>query len=217
MDARRIAFVGASGTGKTTLAKYISDKYGIPFLSGSYSDLVPETKDVKHVDMMDKGVMALLNEEYTLINLRRKSYQQMWDGFVTDRSPVDNLAYFIYKLSHKVPQCEVETFESIVERVISSNITHLIFIPFTDVMLTQWETEDNNKRIVNNYFQWQISQLMGGILSLKDYTRKKALFIEDKDYNQGTIRCNRTDIKVLILDKIDIEDRKRSIDKWLKK
>ncbi len=33
---KRIMFVGPSGIGKTTLAKFIETKYGIPFISGSH-------------------------------------------------------------------------------------------------------------------------------------------------------------------------------------
>ena len=38
-------FHGPSGIGKTTLAKFIETKYGIPFISGSMSDLMPDTKE----------------------------------------------------------------------------------------------------------------------------------------------------------------------------
>ena len=48
----RIQIAGPSGVGKTTLAKDISDIYGIPYVSGSYSDLIPSTKDILHSDMI---------------------------------------------------------------------------------------------------------------------------------------------------------------------
>ena len=46
-------FVGPAGIGKTTLAKYISEKYGIPFISGSMTDLLPATKDLSHIEIFD--------------------------------------------------------------------------------------------------------------------------------------------------------------------
>ena len=39
----QIMFTGVSGVGKTTIAKEIAELLNIPFISGSYSDLVPET------------------------------------------------------------------------------------------------------------------------------------------------------------------------------
>ena len=41
---KRIMFVGPSGIGKTTLAKAVEEICGIPFISGSMSDLLPATK-----------------------------------------------------------------------------------------------------------------------------------------------------------------------------
>lgn len=40
----KIQLCGSSGTGKTTVANQLSKIYDIPFISGSYSDLVPSTK-----------------------------------------------------------------------------------------------------------------------------------------------------------------------------
>ena len=44
MKYNRIMFAGPSGYGKTTLAKWLSEQSGIPFESGSVSDLLPKTK-----------------------------------------------------------------------------------------------------------------------------------------------------------------------------
>ena len=59
---QRINFTGCSGIGKTTLAKEISEKYGLPFISGSYSDLVPETKDLSHTDMINQDAKKIFEE-----------------------------------------------------------------------------------------------------------------------------------------------------------
>ena len=59
---KRIMFAGASGTGKTTLANFISKVYGegqIPFFSGSVSDLLPETKGMPHKDMLARDSQTL--------------------------------------------------------------------------------------------------------------------------------------------------------------
>lgn len=53
---KRIMFVGPSGIGKTTLAKFIETKYGIPFISGSMSDLMPDTKRCIMLSFYTKNV-----------------------------------------------------------------------------------------------------------------------------------------------------------------
>ena len=222
---KRIAFLGASGTGKTTLAKFISGKYGIPFISGSFSDLVPETRSISHEDMLEWDKDVMVTSEYNLLNLRRKSYQKLFrDGeksFVTDRSPLDSLAYLIYKLSSKISECEIENFEGCVSNVLRDHITHIIFIPFTNEMVSNWTTEDNHKRITNNYFQWMISRIMAGVISKYNFTQHKVIFREDKDYVHGEIKIDLgysvNIIKVLILTPQDIDKREELIVRWLKK
>lgn len=53
---KRIMFVGPSGIGKTTLAKFIETKYGIPFISDSMSDLMPDTKRCTMLSFYTKNV-----------------------------------------------------------------------------------------------------------------------------------------------------------------
>ena len=54
---KRIMFVGPSGIGKTTLATFIETKYGIPFISGSMSDLT-----IKLIDE-DKTTNLIIKKE----------------------------------------------------------------------------------------------------------------------------------------------------------
>ena len=70
-EFKRIGFAGPSGIGKTTLAKWISEEYKIPFISSSYSDLIPETKNITHEEMVN---MPLFMKEYQLLNKRRNLY-----------------------------------------------------------------------------------------------------------------------------------------------
>ena len=53
-------FTGVSGVGKTTIAKEVADMLKIPFISGSYSDLVPETRDMPHADMIQQDASTVL-------------------------------------------------------------------------------------------------------------------------------------------------------------
>ena len=60
----RIQIAGPSGVGKTTLAKDISDIYGIPYVSGSYSDLIPSTKDILHSDMISMDPKEIYQNDF---------------------------------------------------------------------------------------------------------------------------------------------------------
>lgn len=60
---KRIMFVGPSGIGKTTLAKFIETKYSIPFISGSMSDLMPDTKEMHHAEFLHQECGELINKD----------------------------------------------------------------------------------------------------------------------------------------------------------
>lgn len=102
-------FVGPAGIGKTTLAKYISEKHGIPFISGSMTDLLPATKDLSHIEILSLGSEAMYKSDFQLLNLRNKLFKDK-EEFVTDRSYADLAAYFWYKQSKSLPECEMEHF-----------------------------------------------------------------------------------------------------------
>lgn len=70
----KIQLCGSSGTGKTTVANQLSKIYDIPFISGSYSDLVPSTKDEPHKDMITKEANLIYQQDYQLLNLRKNNF-----------------------------------------------------------------------------------------------------------------------------------------------
>lgn len=160
---KKINFTGVSGTGKTTLAKWVAEEYKIPFLSGSYSDLVPATKTMPHQDMINQDAQTVFSQDMQVLNLRNKLFQSEPE-YVSDRSYLDSAAYFLNKLSHRVNECDSETFMETCRALSAVQITHLIFIPFTQDYLKEWEMEDNHKRIMNRYYQWQVSEIMFSIL-----------------------------------------------------
>lgn len=222
----KIMFLGPSGSGKTTLARFIEEEFGIPFISGSYSDLVPSTRDVKHVDMLNKSSNQLYSEEHQLLSLRAKEFRDIPE-MVSDRSYLDNLSYFIFKLSQGTDQCDTEAFRDNVIQLLDRDCTHIIFIPYTDKMISTWKVEDNHKRVTNIFFQWQISQIMWGLISYFGYKKNifKKLFF---NMNTGNIyphcatsldnNCRSTyhkPIKVLILDDSSLEKRKQDIRRFL--
>lgn len=223
----RVMFAGASGTGKTTLCNLMSTSE-TPFISGSVSQLLPDTEKLKHEDMLSRDPEVLQREDYQVLNLRNKLYSQ-YTSFISDRSYVDSAAYFIYKQADKLPQCELEQFIGLCQMALAKQCTHLIFIPFTPVMFKEWVIEDNNKRILSKYFQTEISYIMEMALKLMGYTRTAhhqdmvdnpfhlKLTHFSYGWDEGEINTIYGRTKVLTLLEPGLEERQRIIAKWLRK
>lgn len=219
---KRIMFFGPSGTGKTTLAKYIGEKYDLKFIDSSMKSLMSKFDGMNHLDIMNMESKQIYLDDLQLLNLRSKLFRDS-DQFVTDRSYLDIIAYHIIKSSKNVVKCDSDTLLFNAVYLLFRDCTHLIFIPFTDNMIDNWVIEDNNNRILNPYFQWQVSLVMRGILRLLNY---KSSIIGD----YGTIKLSNNminnlpyhsdiednkSIKVLILDTEDYATRINRINRFL--
>lgn len=162
--SKRIMFVGPSGIGKTTLAQAVAKKHNIPFISGSMSDLLPATKDVSHNEILSLGSEAMYKSDFQLLNLRNKLFKDK-ENFVTDRSYADLAAYFWYKQSRNMPECEMEHFFCQCKELMENQCDLAIFLPLSLSTYHEWPMEDNKKRIMNRFFQVQISSLMSELLA----------------------------------------------------
>ena len=169
MKYSKIMFAGPSGFGKTALAKWVSEQLGVPFESGSLSDLIPQTKEVYHKDMLARDAKDLYTEDFQLLNLRNKLFADK-DQYVSDRSYLDSAAYFLYKQSTNQPACEVEHFFGLCSMLLAQQCDCLIFLNFLPELVSSWVTEDNNKRITSNYFQIEISAIMETTLNFLGYS-----------------------------------------------
>lgn len=228
---RRIMFYGPSGTGKTTMANWIKDNYNIPFISGSISDLIPKTKELSHLAMMERDYKHIYSEDNQLFSLRVKALKHE-DNYVTDRSYMDIIAYHLVKISKGIAECDTEVLLQNVALAMMRDCTHLVFVPFTQDMIHSWKIEENNKRVLNPYFQWQVSEVMKGILRMFGYKSNFFRLIKDnmyvgKIYPEKIFRELRLDtkymdknkykpIKVLILTETDYDIRNEMLKKFLK-
>lgn len=225
----KIMFAGASGVGKTTLAKEVPGmiKFDVTeyppvldFISGSVSDLIPKTKDMSHKEMLERDSKDLLMEDFQVMNLRNKMFRDR-DRFVTDRSYLDLAAYFYYKQAKNVPKCEMEHFFETCKMLLNQQCTHLILLDFTTAMVKEWVMEDNGKRIENNYFQFLISSIMDNMLNIWGFlpveevnVLYRGLFkrqLLEYGATKGTIKSCYGETKVIQIREANIDIRKEII------
>ena len=221
-----IMICGPSGIGKTTKAKHISEQYNLDYISGSMSDLIPETKGIKHSDMLARDSSELVKEDYKLINLRNKLFKDK-SYFVTDRSYVDSAAYFIYKQSTKMATCEIEQFISLNRMLLAQQCDLLIFLRMLPEDVDNWVTENNEKRVLNNYYQVQMSSIMQDVLyymGFKETSKYRSeypmgLFNKPLSINrpvsQGILGTPHGEVPVLIIQDLDLKNRIRIIERYL--
>ena len=207
-----IAFTGPSGIGKTTLAKFVSEQLGIPFVSSSMTDLIPETKEVHQSQMIQE---YSLERESKLIQARYgviEANPQM----VTDRSYMDSLAYFLLKGQSQLDPLECAKFISICKERLLRDISHLILMPLSYHQARMSTIEDNGKRITNPYFQWLVSSTtISSTIDLLD--TPEISFMKEESTDAWVIRdvITGNTLKLLMLDSYGLEERKQRIIKFL--
>ena len=120
----RIAFCGASGTGKTTLAKWLSTEYGFEF----------NPIGARHVASLlgfespyDVDKAGRRSEFQSLLIDMKVSWESRRNSFVTDRTTLDNLTYTaIHKPEAVTDEVIGKTLEGL------SRYTHIIHCPVSE-------------------------------------------------------------------------------------
>ncbi|WP_396190267.1 AAA family ATPase [Flavobacterium sp.] len=162
----KIACSGSSGSGKTTLVTFIAEKLGIQHISGSAGD-VKQEGDKMIVDEVYKypggghvGVIrySALNPEYGLMNqkllqMRRAQIIRENDNFITDRSPADNLAYFINQMAYHPMITDALTEEFMRDCLKAwEELDKVIYVK----AVQPHEVEVNGSRVSNRFYQKSI-------------------------------------------------------------
>lgn len=219
MCKRYIQISGPSGIGKTTLSKdlpgYMGMEDELHFISSSMSDLIPDTKDVSHLDMLSKDPKELYMDDVRLLNLRSKLYRSYIDngeGYITDRGYLDLATYFFLKQSKHLADCEIEAFLNICLNMLFKHCSRLIVLAYTPKNI-DWSVEDNSKRITSKYFQMQVYHTMEFILKLWGFR----VFHSYEHVLYGyLVNPNNHHIEVLITDHTDYDYRLKLCGKFIK-
>lgn len=202
----KIALSGPSGTGKTTLCKFIEEEFSVDHVSSSAGDLLtPADKELlrKRYGYNSSGHSNVIRlsathppfglEFQNLVALRRSSMIALSNsGIVTDRSAIDNMVYYALQVAHQYPE---HFFNELLSTALPGfkALSHLILLS-----LNNPEIEDNNSRVANMGYQTAVSGAFSSI-----YYRYFQRYT--KMYN----------IKVLHVDFWDLEQRKDLIKRFL--
>lgn len=109
----RIAIAGASGTGKTTLARAISEKYNIPINPVGARSVALEMGFDNPYDVDKAGKRVEFQKR--LFEAKR-DWELAHEDFVTDRSYLDNLTYCALHMAEHLEEGAIETFSEAMAR-----------------------------------------------------------------------------------------------------
>lgn len=153
----KIAFTGAGGTGKTTLAKYIADKWGIPYVGSVSREVMKEMgveSEMAQEHMTDSELLALQQGIYK----RRNAKLASLDSYVTDRCALDNYIYGLRRCGSALTEpIRAEWERGAVEDLYAQD---LVF--HTPIGL--FKTEDDGVRVTDLSHQHLMDAAMYGFL-----------------------------------------------------
>lgn len=188
---KRIFLSGPSGSGKTTLATYISNQYGIPFIQGSSKVLWPEFGIKSHADLINKTFSDKefgINFQHRLLAYRNEQIANV-NEFVTDRSPLDNLLYYMLQVSHMVDTEEnLKYIEACRNSYPEKSTQILLSIKYANL-------EDDNMRVNNKIYQMFTEASFHYLLKVgyfESMLRGPSVhFIEDWNFNKRKYRVEK--------------------------
>lgn len=138
----RIAFTGASGTGKTTTALLLSSDIGLP-INPVGSRSVAASMNLS--SPYDADAFGLRAEFQKKLFLDKTNWEKENESFITDRTHLDNLVYSI--MHDCVKTVGVEYIEQTV--LLTKQYTHIVFFPL-DVFI---KTDSDTARLNNIEYQ----------------------------------------------------------------
>ena len=153
----KIGIAGCAGTGKSSLARAIAEKLGIPLLESKAI-----TRDILERDGYDyasgtqvERFLASTGRQNEI--LRRTLEQQQVAEFITDRTLVDLAAYVVCEMHDK----DTKTLGHILEtcRKHVEEYTHIFLCPWEDKPV-----DENQRRTLNPWYQFLIYTIEVGIL-----------------------------------------------------
>ncbi len=178
MSGLRVAFAGPSGTGKTTLAKYIAERCSIPLNPVGARSVAAAMGFASPYDVDKAGKRAEFQRR--LID-EKIAWETGRASFVTDRTPLDNIAY---TAMHDVKAVSALLLSDAVRA--TRRYTHVIRCTMDGF----FAPGDDPARITDPTYHKLYEALISGLLD--EYVSGARLFTLDdtaREVRQYTVRC----------------------------
>lgn len=156
----KIAICGSSGTGKTTLAKELEKAVKeLNFISTSAKEVWPKYGLDKHTDPHDMPIEIFRDYQNDILE-RRSEVLNNYESYITDRSPIDNIVYYLQGVAMRENSGISKLYLDKVEEKLKE-LDLIIYLPLTQAIIL----EDDGKRVQNWYYQCMINSMFMNILS----------------------------------------------------
>ena len=159
MKPLRVAFVGTSGTGKSTLSRFVSDRMGIPHIEEQArvvsSDMGTTLRDMRYRDpyLFQRRVL-----EYQF----QREKDLSGSGFISDRSVFDPLVYLM-RFTDPTPML-VSQYKAIIFRYYSNHpYTHIFYL-----RPGEFDPPDDGVRSTDRLYRYQVDGMF--LMLLNSYS-----------------------------------------------
>lgn len=144
----KIAIIGSQSTGKSVLAKELANKLKIPLI----------TEIARKWDIEEATQTELIDIQKEILKLQIEE-ERKHEQFISDRSTIDNLAYWLHNVSSIVDKEENEIYvNTALDNV--KNYSHVF------LLTPEFYPVDDNFRNTNIIYQLQIAEIINTILRL---------------------------------------------------
>ena len=174
----RIAFCGASGTGKTTLAKYLGQLRGLP-LNPVGSRTVSQAMGFD--SPYDVDAAGRRGEFQHRLVTEKRAWEDDHDSFVTDRTTLDNLAYTMF---HDVYCIDEALLQAVVAGM--SRYTHIVYCPVSAFIKHGGDSARVNSAVYHELYDTTIEALL--VRYKARHTKLLTLIGSQLEVRQATVK-----------------------------
>mgnify|MGYP001558193121 CR=1 FL=1 len=184
----KIALTGAGGTGKTTLAKYISEKWGLPYAGSVSREVFAELGIANELAQQNMTKADILKLQWAIYERRKQNLEKM-PAFVTDRLALDNYVYALRRCGEALDEPTRRRWEEgMVEDLYAADL--VLYCP-----VGLFETSDDGMRQTDVAHQRLIDAAIYGMLCKHAFDKMAA--------------------HVYIVNMADLDRRKKYIDAFI--